>query len=247
MKKQSVKAKKIVGLCVIAVALVLTVIVCVAVARPLFECIGDAQKLQSFGEDFRAWVEARGILGRIVFVLLTAAQVVLAVIPGEPFEFAAGYAFGWLEGAVLCMAGIDLGSLLIFLFVRKFGKPFVNLFFSGKEIDELHFLQNGSRVDIVTFFLMFLPGTPKDLLSYAAGLTKMKLGTWLLIVSVARIPSVVTSTISGDALNSNKLLTTAIVYGATLLVSAVGLAAYKYYCKKYPKQEEPASTDGNNL
>ena len=233
MKQLSLKTKKILGIAVIAVIVMLTALLCWAVARPLFACIGDEQKLRAFGEDFRAWVDARGILGRIVFVLLTVVQVVLAVIPGEPFEFAAGYAFGWLEGTLLCLLGIVLGSAVIFLLVRKFGKPFVNLFFPDKDLDDLKFLQNNSRVNIVTFFLLFLPGTPKDLLSYAAGLTKMRFGTWLLIVAVARIPSVVTSTVSGDALNGNRVLLTAVVYGATLLLSGLGLLLYRKYCKRH--------------
>lgn len=233
MKQLPVKTKKILGITVLAVIILLTALLCWAVARPLFACIGDEQKLRAFGEEFRAWVDARGLLGRIVFVLLIALQVVLAVIPGEPFEFAAGYAFGWLEGTILCMLGIVLGSTVIFLLVRKFGKPFVNLFFPDRQLDDLKFLQNNSRVSIVTFFLMFLPGTPKDLLSYAAGLTKMKLTTWLLIVSVARIPSVITSTLSGDALNGNNVLLTVVIYGVTLLLSAVGLLLYRQYSRKH--------------
>ena len=233
MKQLSVKTKKILGITVIAVIVLLTALLCWAVARPLFACIGDEQKLRAFGEEFRAWVDARGIPGRIVFVLLTAVQVVLAVIPGEPFEFAAGYAFGWLEGTVLCLLGIVLGSAVIFLLVRKFGKPFVNLFFPDKDLNDLKFLQNNSRVSAVTFFLLFLPGTPKDLLSYAAGLTNMRFGAWLFIFAVARIPSVVTSTVSGNALNGNRVLLTAVVYGATLLLSGLGLLLYRKYCKRH--------------
>lgn len=241
MKELPVKTKKILGIVIIAVILLVTGLLCWVVGKPLFECIGDAQKLQAFGDEFREWVAERGIWGRIVFVLLIVLQVVLAIIPGEPFEFAAGYAFGWLEGTLLCMLGIVIGSAIIFALVRKFGKPFVNLFFSDKKLEDLSFLRNGEKVGIVTFLLMFLPGTPKDLLSYAAGLTNMKLTIWLMIVAIARIPSVITSTISGDAVNGNKLLTAAIVYGATLLLSAAGLLIYKQYCKKHK------SANGNNL
>lgn len=241
MKELPVKTKKILGIIVIVVIVLITGLLCWVVGKPLFECIGDEQKLQAFGDEFRAWVADRGIWGRIVFVLLIVLQVVLAVIPGEPFEFAAGYAFGWLEGTLLCMLGIVIGSAIIFALVRKFGKPFVNLFFPDKKLEDLSFLRNGEKVGIVTFLLMFLPGTPKDLLSYAAGLTNMKLWVWLLIVAIARIPSVITSTISGDAVNGNKFLTAAVVYGATLLLSGAGLLIYKWYCKKHKPE------NGNNL
>lgn len=246
MKQLPVKTKKILGIVILAVILLLTALVCWVVAKPLFACVGDEEKLRAFGEEFRAWVDERGVFGQLVFVLLTVIQVVLAVIPGEPFEFAAGYAFGWLEGTLLCLIGVVIGSAVIFALVRRFGKPFVNLFFPDKDLDDLRFLKNENRVNIITFFLMFLPGTPKDLLSYAAGLTRMKLGTWLLIVSVARIPSVVTSTISGDALNGNRVVLTVIVYGATLLLSGAGLLIYRRYCKTHKTPAERGKTNNGN-
>lgn len=252
MKEMPVKTKKILGIVIIAVTVLIAGLLCWVIGKPLFECAGDEAKLQAFGEQFRAWVNERGILGRIVFVLLIVVQVVIAIIPGEPFEFAAGYAFGWLEGTILCMIGIVIGSAIIFALVRKFGKPFVNLFFPDKDLDNLKFMKNGERVGIVTFFLMFLPGTPKDLLSYAAGLTPMKFWTWMLIVAVARIPSIITSTISGDALNGNNIVLSIVIYGATLLLSGIGLLIYKAYCKKHQKpakeseKETPAEEENGN-
>lgn len=251
MKELPVKTKKILGIVVIAVIVLITGLLCWVIGKPLFECIGDEAKLQAFGEDFRTWVNERGILGRAVFVLLVVVQVILAIIPGEPFEFAAGYAFGWLEGTLLCMLGIVIGSAIIFGLVRKFGKPFVNLFFPDKDLDDLKFMKNGERVGIVTFLLMFLPGTPKDLLSYAAGLTPMSFWAWMLIVAIARIPSIITSTISGDALNGNNIVLTIVIYGATLLLSGIGLLIYKAYCKKHQKleedeKEEPAEEENGN-
>lgn len=238
MKQLPVKSKKIIGICLIVFILIVTALACVLIAKPLFECAGDSEKLLQFGESFREKVEAHGVLSRLVFVFLVVVQVVIAIIPGEPFEFAAGYAFGWFEGALLCMAGILIGSIIIFVLVRKFGKPFVNLFFPDKDLDNLKFLQNGERVGIVTFLLMFIPGTPKDLLSYAAGLTKMSMKTWLLIVGIARIPSVITSTIPGSAANENKFLLAVIIYGATFLVSFAGLLIYKQFLRKKNQSEE---------
>ncbi len=61
---------------------------------------------------------------------------------------------------------------------------------------------------------MFLfPGTPKDLLTYCAGLTHMQLGRWLALSVVGRIPSVITSTIGGDALGAGSYGFAALVFG----------------------------------
>ena len=63
-------------------------------------------------ENFRMWVDRSGIWGRISFVAMVVIQVIVALIPGEPLELAAGYAFGALEGTVLSMAGILGGNMI---------------------------------------------------------------------------------------------------------------------------------------
>lgn len=72
-------------------------------------------------ELFRSWVDASGLWGRLYFVGTVVLQVIVAWIPGEAVELAGGYAFGVVEGTLLSMAGIGLGSWIIFLLVRKFG------------------------------------------------------------------------------------------------------------------------------
>ncbi|MBQ1262787.1 MAG: TVP38/TMEM64 family protein, partial [Oscillospiraceae bacterium] len=168
-----------------------------------------------------------GVLGRLVFVGIVILQVVIALIPGEPFEIAAGYAFGSIEGTLLCLAAIAIGSLIIFALVRKFGVKLVELFFPLEKINSLKFLKNKQRFNTIYFIVMCLPGTPKDLLSYFAGLTDMKLSTWLLISTVARIPSVITSTIGGSALGSEQYLFAIIAFALTLALSGAGLIIYK--------------------
>lgn len=240
------RRKKIIGLITLAIILAMCAVMTFVVCKPLFDVKGD-DALRSFGERFRNLVAEYGFRAKAVFVVMIVFQVVFALIPGEPFEFAAGAAFGWLEGLLLCMIGILIGSIIIFALVRKFGKPFVNLFFPDKDLDSLKFLQNGERVGVIAFLIMFIPGTPKDLLSYAAGLTKMKWWNWLLIVGIARIPSVVTSTIPGAAVGENNLLLAVIVYGATLLLSLAGLFVYKRITKKRnavePANAEPAAEE----
>ena len=96
-------------------------------------------------EAFRLWVEQFGVLGELIFVLMVFIQVLVALIPGEPVELAAGYAFGFWEGTLLSMIGIVLGSAVIFLLVRKFGVKLVEVFFANKEIKQLNFLKNNKK------------------------------------------------------------------------------------------------------
>lgn len=68
-----------------------------------------------------------------------------------------------------------------------------------------------------------IPGTPKDLLCYFAGLTDIRLSLWLLICSLGRLPSIVTSTVGGDALGTSNYWFAAAVFAITLVISLVGL------------------------
>lgn len=190
-------------------------------------------------EAFRIWVDRSGIWGRLAFVAMIIIQVIVALIPGEPLELAAGYAFGAFEGTILSMVGILIGSWIIFTMVRRFGVKLVEVFFSDREIRRLRFLKNPQKTKVIAFLLMLVPGTPKDFLSYFAGLTRLTTVQWLTIVAVARIPSLVTSTLTGAAAGEQNYTLAAVMTGITLLLSGAGLLYYRRLCNE---QEEIENT-----
>lgn len=77
-----------------------------------------------------------------------------------------------------------------------------------------------------------IPGTPKDLLCYYAGLTDMKLSTFLLINAIGRLPALISSTIGGDALGMQSYTAAIIVFAVTLLLSLIGYIIYSKIIKK---------------
>lgn len=216
----SEKHKKIIYAAGIAVFLLLSVAVFWYVGRPLLQFVSEPEK-------FRLWVDSHGLLGPLAFLGMMVLQVFIAIIPGEPLEIGAGYAFGAVEGTILCILGAAIGSTLVFLFVRRFGVRAVEVFISREKIHSLRFLQNTRRVHLFLLVAFLLPGTPKDVLCYVAGLTTLKLGPFILISSICRLPSIVTSTIGGSALGSGQWGMAAIVFAATLVISAIGLWIYK--------------------
>ena len=212
--------KKKIYLFAIIVALIFIAAVGYLVGKPMVEFVREPER-------FRAWVDSSGFVSRVIFVGMVVFQLIIALIPGEPLEMGAGYAFGAVEGTILCIIGCVIGSALVFLFVRRFGVKLVEVFFPREKIRSLRFLQDSRRLDLLTFIVFFIPGTPKDLLSYFIGLTDMKLGTWLLITAVARIPSIVTSTVTGDALGLKDYQFALIAFGVTLALSLAGILVYR--------------------
>lgn len=183
-------------------------------------------------EQFRLWVDTRGWWGRLAFVGMVLLQVLVAVIPGEPLEIAAGYAFGFWEGTLLCLAGMTIGGALVFGFVRRFGVKALEIFFSKEKIDNLKFLQNNRRVYLAVILAFLLPGTPKDILSYAAGLTKIRFRHWLWITSLCRLPSLVTSTLGGNALGTESWIQAVVIFAVTVTLSLLGLWAYRRFVER---------------
>lgn len=186
---------------------------------------------------FQALVDSYGIWGRLIFVGMVVLQVIVAFIPGEPIELAAGYAFGFLEGSLLTLAGFLIGSWLVFILVRQFGVKLVEVFFPPEKILEFSFLKNPKKTKTIAFLLMLIPGTPKDFLSYFAGLTQLNVKQWLLIVTIGRLPSLISSTATGAAAGQKNYILSGIVLGITMLLTVAGIAYYRYICKQQRSEE----------
>ncbi|MDD4011257.1 MAG: VTT domain-containing protein [Sphaerochaetaceae bacterium] len=184
---------------------------------------------------FSQWVQETGWRSRIVFVLMVIAQVIVAVIPGEPFEIAAGYAFGILEGTILCLLGTFLGGMLVFLLTRKLGMKFVEVFFDPEQISKLKWLKDDKKLSVIVFWLFFIPGTPKDVLTYFVGLTPLKIRQWLLISLSARLPSIVSSAIGGHFLGQSKWELSVLAFAITGILALGGMLFYKAYTKRQGK------------
>lgn len=223
------RAKKYIAAASVAVFVLLALAIAWFVGRPMLRFVSEPER-------FRAWVDSGGVMSRVYFLGMQVLQVVVAIIPGEPMELGAGYAFGAVEGTLLCMAGTVIGSMAVYFFVRRFGVRAVEIFFPREKIASLHFLHNARRRNALMFLLILIPGTPKDLLGYFAPLTGMGPWTWLFITSVARIPSIVTSTVGGSALGMQNYVFAAVALGATLLISGAGLLIYRRICRAHEKR-----------
>ncbi|MDD6879034.1 MAG: VTT domain-containing protein [bacterium] len=218
MKKKSskVRAGVIVATCVI---IALITLICGFITRPFIEFIDDPEK-------FRVWIDSLGVWGVLIFLGMVILQIIAAVIPGEPFEIAAGYAFGAVEGTIFCMLAEGIGSLIVLFLVRKFGVKLVESIFSKEKIESVKFLK-ASKSKLFLFTLIFIvPGTPKDLLCYYGGLTDMNFGVLSAVCFIGRFPSVITSVIGGSALGEQNYIFAVMVFAVTAIVSLSGIMIF---------------------
>ena len=221
MKKiASPRARRWVTALSVAIVLVLLTLLSVFVLYPMVQDFRDP-------EYFRMQIADKGWLGRLTMVGLFMLQIFFAFLPGEVFEVGAGYAFGGVEGSLLCIIATALSSTVIFLLVKRFGLKLVTLFFEKHHIDEWSFMKNSKKRNLLTFMLFLIPGTPKDLLTYFVGLTPMKLHTFLLLTVPARLPSLLSSTFTGGMLGSEKYVFAAVLYGITALLTLICVIRYR--------------------
>ena len=191
-------------------------------------------------EELQAFLEQYGWKGHFVLLGLQCAQVFIALIPGEVVELAAGFAYGGIEGTLICLAGVAAASSLIFLLVKKAGAPLVETIISREKIQELRFINSENKLKRLIFLLFLIPGTPKDLLTYFVGLTDITLSQFLSISLIARIPSVISSTVCGQMLADKDYLTAGLVYAVTGAFSLMGYALYNKIVKHRQSKKEQA-------
>ena len=225
------KQKKALSVAAAAIFVVLFAALAWFVGRPMIRFARQP-------EQFRAWVDSHGVWGCAAYAAMVFLQVVVAVIPGEPLEISGGYAFGALRGSVLCLLGGVLGSVAVFALVRRFGRELVEIFFPREKLEKLKFLQSSPKRDALFWLIFTVPGTPKDLLCYFAGLTDLSWGKWLLLCTVGRLPSVLTSTICGSALGGKDSQFAILVFAVTLAVYGVGLLIYPAICRRHERKQQ---------
>lgn len=175
-------------------------------------------------EAIRSWVLARGAAGMLAFIGIQALQVILFMLPGEIVQVAGGYAFGLWLGSVLSLVGITLGSLANFGVGRVLGRPFVEAVFGAKKVGRLERIAASGK-GAAGFFIFFLvPGIPKDVLCYVAGMTRLSLPAFLAVSMAGRLPGILGSSYMGSATQAGGYRGALVMLGVASLLFILGLA-----------------------
>ena len=184
---------------------------------------------------FKEKVENSGVLGMLSLFGLQVAQIFLIIVPGEPIEILSGMCYGSLWGTIFIMVSACIISTTIFLLVRKFGRKFVYDFCDKKKVEKIEnskVFQNPKKIEeifsdylwnTIMLILFLIPGTPKDLLVYVAGLLPIKPLKFIIISTFARFPSVITSTLAGEQLAIGDWKMSIILYVAILILVALAV------------------------
>jgi len=224
------KIRTAINICILIAAIAASAVLTIRLFPHVIKLTNEEER-RLFGER----IAELSIKGVGLMVLFQTLQVILSVIPGEPIEIIMGVLYGAVPGALLCLLGISLGTCVIYICVRKFGHRFIDKFINSSKFEKFKFLNNPSRRDVFIFILFFIPGTPKDILIYFAPFTNIPFLRFMIISSIARIPSVISSTYVGANLIEGNYAVSIIAFAVVGVLSLVGILIYNNILKKENK------------
>ena len=168
-------------------------------------------------------VRAAGPVGFLILLGLQFIQIVVAFIPGEVTQMAAGLLYGPWIGALVILAGCALSSAFVYVVVKRLGSPFVQKMVPTKYLDKFRAFEETGKLNIIVFILFLIPGLPKDVFTYLVPLTDMPMRTFLVLSNVGRIPGIVVSTYAAAGLADGRVVESVIIFAVLAAVAIVGI------------------------
>ncbi len=187
----------------------------------------EAWRVVTHPSQLQEWVGSYRGWGPVVFLGIQVVQVVVFVIPGEVVQVAGGYLFGAWLGVGYCLVGAVIGSALAFLAGKWLGRPFVRYLVTPEQFARMEDVLNRRQGMVTIFVLYLIPGIPKDVLCYVAGVTPIHVGLFLLVTTAARLPGMILSAYFGRAMAEKSYILLVILSILACLALIFGLAFHK--------------------
>lgn len=153
----------------------------------LFTIIGYKIGLFSSLDSLQGSIVRFGAFAVIIFILVQIVQVIVPILPGAVGCIAGIALFGNGMGFLYNYIGICIGSIIVFMLSKRYGRSFVKLLVGGKAFEK-YIVKTTMGKKFETFFAcaIFLPVAPDDLLCYIAGLTEMKAKKFVAIILLGK-------------------------------------------------------------
>lgn len=168
-------------------------------------------------------VRNAGPLGFLILLAMQFMQIVVAFIPGEVVQMAAGMMYGPWLGAAVVLLGCIISSAFVFAVVHRLGAPFVRDMVPTKYLDKFNAFEENGKLSIVVFILFLIPAMPKDAFTYLVPLTNMRMRDFLFLSNVGRIPGIVISTYAANGLVDGNITQSIIIFTVVAVIAIVAI------------------------
>ena len=201
---------------------------------PYFHDLFEPGGLERVMDDVRA----AGPVGFLILLGLQFLQIVVAFIPGEVTQMAAGLLYGPWVGALVILVGCVLSSAFIFVVVKKLGAPFVQKMVPEKYLAKFRSFEQSGKLNVIVFILFLIPGLPKDTFTYLVPLTDMRMRAFLVLSNVGRIPGIVVSTYAASGLANGRVVESIVIFAVLAVVAVVGILLRDRIMNLFAKHRE---------
>lgn len=185
----------------VAIAILkLIFLILIVVLIPLYLYFYQQDFLMRFRDfnDIVSFLERYKLQSIPIYIILQIAQIVISVLPGQFFQLAAGYLYTFWPALLFSCIGAFLGTTITFWLAKGLGSDFVHIFFEKDKTEDYVKRLNSKKAYTIVFLLYAIPGIPKDVVSYAAGLSEMKYKPFIILSTIGRLPGMMGSIIIGS-------------------------------------------------
>lgn len=237
-KKQ--KSRKTIAIIEIVVFLSILILI------PVFIFLKYPDTLQYFksADAFQAFLSKYEKNSIIIYIAIQIIQTVITFIPAQAVQMAGGYMYGFLWVSLFTIIGVTIGTAIAFGIAKLFGENALRVLFGDERIDKYRGLLDSEKGHTIMIILYLIPGVPKDLLAYAAGVANLKFIPFLITSMVARFPGVCASMLTGSFLKTHNYVGLVILW-IIVLATIIGFILYtrknkdfynKYFLKNKKKK-----------
>lgn len=209
----------------ISAVLKLLLLLAIIVAVPLYIYFGHHEIIDQFSslDAVEAFFDNYQGHTISIYLILQVLQIVICVIPGQALQLAAGYLFGFGMGFLWSILGAAVGSVITFYLAKLLGRDAMEMIFGQRKIMEVLNRINSKRGILAVFVIYLIPGIPKDICTYAAGLSRIKLRPFLIVSLVGRTPGMMGSLLIGHQLVEGQYIGAIIVGVIAVILFVLGV------------------------
>lgn len=226
IRKAEEESKRRVIVSVIKILLLILIVVGIPLYLWFFH--GDWVKGFDNIDDVVAFLEKYETESIFVYIGLQIIQIVISILPGQMFQMAAGYIYGFWPALIFAMIGALAGTAISFMLAKVLGRDFLHIFFGEEKMSYYIERLNSKKMYTIVFFLYLIPGIPKDMVSYAAGVSEIKFKPFIIISALGRLPGMIGCLLMGYMMMEEN-------YTGAVIIAIIAVAAF-FICIAFRKK-----------
>lgn len=169
-------------------------------------------------ESVHALFEEYKTQGIFFYIIAQILQIVICIIPGQWLQFGAGYMYGFWLGYLFSLIGAFIGTIMTYYIAKVLGHDAMHMIFGEDKFRKMVKKLNSKKAAIIVFFIFLVPGVPKDMCNYVAGLSEIKLKPFLIVSLIGRSPGMMGSLLIGRQIGTGGYVSAAVI--AAIAVAA---------------------------